>query len=88
MKYLRKFNEDVTDGSVIDPVDTMVSGDSTLEPIQPDNDDDIQVSVFNDIESDLDNMDSDEAVDYLKSVIAFCSGKLGDMGSRSHVQNL
>lgn len=76
MKHLRKFNEDITDGNSY-PTPRPDWRTSNVRGAV----DDTQVSIFNDIESDLDNMDPDEAVDYLKSIVAFCGNKISDIGS-------
>jgi len=56
---IRRFNEDVTEGSVIDPYQNEGS-----------------VSIFTDIEGDLENMSPEEAEDYLMSIITFCNQQL------------
>lgn len=56
---IRRFNEDVTDGSVNDPYQNEGS-----------------VSIFTDIEGDLENMSPEEAEDYLMSIITFCNQQL------------
>ena len=83
MKYLKSFNEDVTDGNVIEPSSTMIDNDLVMSEENPlvdelENQDD-QFTIFNDIESDIDNMDPSDAKDYLKSVIVFCNQKINDI---------
>jgi len=56
---IRRFNEDVTDGNVIDPYQ---DGET--------------ISIFTDIEGDLENMSPEEAEDYLMSIITFCNQQL------------
>lgn len=56
---IRRFNEDVTNGNVIDPYQNEGS-----------------VSIFTDIEGDLENMSPEEAEDYLMSIITFCNQQL------------
>ena len=74
MRYLKKFNEDVTDGNVIEP------GMSNIDnPIDDGIDLDDQFSIFNDIDGDIDNMDPADAKDYLKSIIVFCNQKINDI---------
>ena len=78
MRYLKKFNEDVTDGNVIEP--GMSNIDNPIDnPIDDGIDLDDQFSIFNDIDGDIDNMDPADAKDYLKSIIVFCNQKINDI---------
>ncbi len=83
MKYLKSFNEDVIDGNVIEPSSTMIDNNldtSEENPLDTElENQDEQFSIFNDIESDIDNMDPSDAKDYLKSIIVFCNQKINDI---------
>lgn len=59
---IRRFNEDITD--VINPD---YSNGLSQNP---------NVSIFTDIEGDLENMPPEEAEDYLLSIITFCNQQL------------
>jgi|SaaInlV_100m_DNA_2_1039680.scaffolds.fasta_scaffold07528_2 hypothetical protein len=61
---LKRFNEDITDDSVI----------PTGIP-NPENDM-FQTSIFADIEGDLEDMSPGEAEDYLSSIIVFCNQQI------------
>jgi len=63
---IRKFNEDVTDGDVNDPYQNEEGFINRLH----------SVSIFTDIEGDLENMSPEEAEDYLMSIITFCNQQL------------
>lgn len=88
MKHLRKFNEDVDTFSGVEDFgienqDEMQDemGMESQDEMGMESQDDMEFSssIFNDIESDMNNMPTEEAEDYLKSIISFCNQKLTDV---------
>ena len=85
MKHLRKFNEDLDTFSPVEDFgienqDEMQDDMDMQDEMGMESQDDMEFSssIFNDIESDMDNMPAEEAEDYLKSIISFCNQKLTD----------
>ena len=85
MKHLRKFNEDLDTFSPVEDFgienqDEMQDDMDMQDEIGMESQDDMELSssIFNDIESDMDNMPAEEAEDYIKSIISFCNQKLTD----------
>lgn len=80
MKHLRKFNEDVDTFSGVE--DFGIENQDEMQDemgIESQDDMEFSSSIFNDIESDMNNMPIEEAEDYLKSIISFCNQKLTDV---------
>lgn len=59
---IKRFNENVEEVEQIENVEGLGS--------------DFESTIFRDVENDLENMDSDEAEDYLLSIITFCNKQL------------
>ena len=85
MKHLRKFNEDVDTFSGVEDFgiesqDEMQDDMDMQDEMGMESQDDMEFSssIFNDIESDMDSMSTEEAEGYLKSIISFCNQKLTD----------